>query len=302
MTSINTSAVLVAPDHQALRLQMATAGFLAGYGPSTRGSYKDGINQWFAWCRQIAVDPLEAQRPHLELWGRYLEEERQLMSSTVAHRLVTVRSFYRYCEDESVIDRSPASRIRLPRVSSESSTHGMTRGEAVQFLAASERNKVQYALVCLLLLNGLRVSEACSANVEDLSVERGHRTLRITRKGGKRQTMPLTAKTGRAVDLSVGERTSGPLLLTAAGTRMTRRRSGEVVGMIGRRAGIAYHCHPHLLRHAFATVALEAGAPIHDVQDSMGHADPRTTMNYNRNRGQLDRNSTHLVTAFLAST
>jgi site-specific recombinase XerD len=58
--------------------------------------------------------------------------------------------------------------------------------------------------------------------------------------------------------------------------------------------------HPHRLRHAFVTTALDAGVPLHDVQDSAGHADPRTTMRYNRNRYSLDWNATHIVTAFLA--
>lgn len=302
MTALDATCVEVVPAASSTnRLMLARAGFLAGYGPVTRESYIHGLDQWFRWCATTGIDPLEATRPHIDLWGRHLEEQRKLMQSTVAHRLVILRSFYRYCEDEGYIERSPAARVRLPKVSPESSTHGMTRAEAVQFLIASERNPVQHALVCLLLLNGLRISEACGADVEDLGVERGHRTLRITRKGGKRQTMPLAPKTARAVDLVIGDRTSGPLLLTAAGTRMTRHNAGKVIARIGRRAGIPYRTHPHLLRHAFCTVALDAGAPIHDVQDSMGHADPRTTSRYWRHRGQLDRNSTHLVTAFLAA-
>jgi site-specific recombinase XerD len=278
---------------------MARNGFLVGFKPATRASYADGLKQWFSWCASVDLDPLQAQRPHIELWGRYLEEERRLNPSTVAHRLVTLRSFYRYCEDEGYVDRSPANRVRLPRLGSDSSTHGMTRQEIMAFLAASERNPVQHALVCLLLLNGLRISEACGADIEDLGVEGGHRTLRISRKGGKRQTLPLSPKTARAIDAAIGARTAGPLLLTQVGTRMTRYNAAEIVDRIGRRAGLKYHVHPHMLRHSFCTTALGAGAPLHDVQDSMGHADPRSTQRYNRNRQSLDRNSTHLVSAML---
>ena len=74
----------------------------------------------------------------------------------------------------------------------------------------------------MLALNGLRVSEATGANIEALGVERGHRTLVITRKGGKVVTIPLAPRTARAIDLAVGERVDGPVFLTSDG----RRRAG----------------------------------------------------------------------------
>lgn len=304
MTALEVTRVdLVAhdPTHEqaSARLKMATAGFLSQFKPTTRTSYNDGLTQWYRWCRQVGLDPLNIDRPHIDLWGRHLEEERQLMPATVMHRLCTLRSFYRYCEDEGYVDRSPAAKIRLPKVSAESSTHGMTRQEAMQFLAASNRNPVQHALVALLLLNGLRISEALNANIEDMDVEAGHRVLRVTRKGGKRQLIPLSAKTARAVEAVIGERETGPILLTKDGKRFTRFAARDALVRIGRRANLTYRVHPHLLRHCFCTMALEAGSPLHDVQDSMGHADPRTTQRYNRRRGQLDRNATHLVSAFL---
>lgn len=283
------------------RLQTARAGWLAGYKPSTRASYVEASDQWFDWCQQHGIDPLRVERAHIDLWGRHLEEQRKLMPATVAQRLCTLRSFYRYCEEEDLIPKSPAARCRLPKVSTESSTHGMTRSEATRFLAASKRNSTQHALVCLLLLNGLRISEACSANVEALSVEYGHRTLTVARKGGKVQTLPLAPAVARALDAAIGERTDGPLLLTVANTRMTRTNAAKVIARLGRRANIPYKVHPHLLRHAHATIAFEAGVPLHEIQDGLGHADPRTTMRYNRHRHSLDRNPTHLVTAFLAA-
>ena len=67
----------------------------------------------------------------------------------------------------------------------------------------------EHALISLLALNGLRVSEATGANIEALGVERGHRILIITRKGGKMATIPLAPRTARAIDLAIGERTEG---------------------------------------------------------------------------------------------
>jgi integrase/recombinase XerD len=71
--------------------------------------------------------------------------------------------------------------------------------------------------VTLLAHNGLRIGEALAANVEDLGTERGHRTLRITRKGSRRATVVLAPVTARALDDYLGDRDSGPLFITAAG-------------------------------------------------------------------------------------
>jgi len=57
---------------------------------------------------------------------------------------------------------------------------------------------------------------------------------------------------------------------------------------------------PHTLRHAFITVALDAGAPLRDVQEAASHADPRTTMRYDRARTSLDRHAPYIVAAYVA--
>jgi site-specific recombinase XerD len=283
------------------RLRTAIAGFLAGYRKGTRDTYQRGLRFWGNWCQANGLDPLEAQRPHIELYGRWMEEDRGLMPATVLQRLSILKAFYRYCDEEGYVTKDPAARVRLPRVSAESSTKGLTRQQVSQLLAVSAANPAFHAMVCLLALNGLRISEACGANIADLGVGLGHRTLTVTRKGGKKQTVPLIAVTARAVDAAIGDRTSGPILVTAAGTRMTRSNAGKVLERLGKRAGIDVHVHPHQLRHAFCTIALSAGAQLHDVQDSMGHADPRTTRRYDRNRQSLDRNVTGLVGAFVAA-
>jgi integrase len=79
----------------------------------------------------------------------------------------------------------------------------------------------EHALISLLALNGLRVSEATGADIDQLGLERGHHTLVITRKGGKVVTIPLAPRTARAIDLAIGERTEGPLFATAEGCGWT---------------------------------------------------------------------------------
>ncbi|HEX9355591.1 MAG TPA: tyrosine-type recombinase/integrase [Streptosporangiaceae bacterium] len=104
----------------------------------------------------------------------------------------------------------------------------------------------------------------------------------ITRKGGKVVTIPLAPRTARAIDLATGERCEGPICLAPAGQRLDRHGAGRIVRKVARRAGITKQAGPHTLRHAFITAALDAGVPLRDVQEAASHADPRTTIRYDR--------------------
>ena len=92
----------------------------------------------------------------------------------------------------------------------------------------------------------------------------------------------------------------GPIFLDANGERLDRHAAGRIVRRVARRAGIGKRVGPHTLRHAFITAALDAGVPLRDVQEAASHADPRTTMRYDRGRQSLDRHATYIVATFIA--
>jgi integrase len=97
----------------------------------------------------------------------------------------------------------------------------------------------------------------------------------------------------------VGERSEGPIFVGADGQRLDRHAAGRIVRRVARKAGITKRVGLHTLRHAFITAALDAG-PLRDVQEAASHADPRTTMRYDRARVSLDRHATYIVATFLA--
>lgn len=117
----STTALPVFDDPVTRRAMLAIAGFLAGFGTATRTGYAMDLRLFTAWCRDCGLGLFEAQRSHLELFGRSMEA-RGLMPSTVARRLSALTSFYRYCEQEGHIERSPAAHIRRPKVDNESRT------------------------------------------------------------------------------------------------------------------------------------------------------------------------------------
>jgi site-specific recombinase XerD len=280
--------------------QQALVGFIGGYSGLTRDAYALDLRQFAAWCQQRQLALFDVARADIESFARQLEDIGRARA-TIARRLCTITALYRYAVEEGLLERSPAVHVRRPRLDYESNATGLDRNEVgAMLVAAGLAGAREHALISLLALNGLRVTEAIGADIERLGLERGHRTLMVLRKGGETVTVPLAPRTARAIDLLIGERAEGPILLARDGQRLDRHGAARIVRRIARRAGINKRVGPHTLRHAFITAALDAGVPLRDVQEAASHADPRTTMRYDRARVSLDRHATYIVAAFVA--
>lgn len=281
-------------------VHMAIGGWLATYAANTRNYYRQRITSWTHWLHTFGVHPFEVKRAHVELYGRGLTEK-GLMDSTVAGHLSTIKSFYKWAFLEDYIDRDPTAHVRRPKIDDLVSRPYLDRMELGKFIAAAEGSSSRdYALVCLLAFNGLRISEALGANIETISQERGHHTLVIMGKGRKPATIPLVPRTHRALMAYIGERTEGPIFLGECGARMDCSAARRTIHRIARRAQINKRLSPHSLRRSFVTDALDAGVPLRDVQHSARHADPRTTARYDMNRKSLDSHCGYVVAAFVA--
>jgi site-specific recombinase XerD len=290
-------------------LQDLLAGYLLSKRSATRTAYAADLRSWLAWCTDRGVDPLGAGLHHADAYLRTLDEVgdpatgRRLAPSTIARRVSAVHGFYRYAVAHQAVTGSPFTAATRPRVDGESMTSGLTRTQVLALMrTAAEHSPRSEALVALLVLNGLRITEALAARVEDLDHDRGHRVLRITRKGGRRAKVPLTPAVQRAIDAATAGRSAGPLFVTASGKALDRTAAWRLLRRLATTAGIpgAHRISPHSMRHTFATTALDAGVPLRDVQDSLGHADPRTTRLYDRTRANLDRNAAYAVAAHLS--
>ncbi len=298
-TTPSSAAIAVIEPAFSETEKLALAGFLAGYSGMTREAYTLDLRQFTAWCRQRQLRLFAARRADIERFARDLEAAGRARA-TITRRLSTIAGLYRYAVEEDLLDHSPAVHVRRPRIDYESHATGLDRNEVGALLvAAGLGTPAEHALISLLALNGLRVSEATGADIEALGTGRGHRTLAITRKGGKKAVIPLAPRTARGIDLVIGERCEGPIFTTPAGQR-DRHGAGRTVRRVARRAGLDKKIGPHTLRHAFITAALDAGVPLRDVQEAASHADPRTTMRYDRARVSLDRHATYIVAAYIA--
>ncbi len=220
-TTIPSAALVPAVPVFTSTERLALAGFLAGYSGLTRQAYELDLRQYASWCQQHHLRLFQARRADIECFARDLEA-RGRARATVTRRLCTIAGFYRYAVEEELLDHSPAAHVRRPRLDYESHAAGLDRNELGALLvAAGPGPPAEHALISLLALNGLRVSEATGADIEAMGIERGHRTLVVTRKGRKIVTIPLAPRTARAIDLAIGERCAGPVFLAPDGRGWT---------------------------------------------------------------------------------
>ncbi|MFY1622696.1 tyrosine-type recombinase/integrase [Micromonospora sp. WMMD723] len=287
----------------------------------TRDAYRRDIAGWLTWCAGGDLDPLRATFLDVNAYARQLEATpaarsgRPLTPATVARKLSALSSWYEFLVKLRAVDANPVSGADRPRIDRDhSATVGLTPQEVDALLAAADadtgptaaRNRAAVALLADL---GLRVGELVSLDLADLGAERGHRSVRFVGKGGKSRRRALTPGTAYALDAYLTERAAtagvavealtGPLLATTTGGRLDRHSVFRLVRRLAATAGIAAAAKlsPHSLRHAFATTAREEGVPLEDVQDAMGHADPRTTRRYDRDRHNLDRDPAYVIWA-----
>jgi site-specific recombinase XerD len=285
-------------------LLRAVAAYLARFKGATRMHTDSDLRGYLMWCRAHGLAPLLAQRVHVELYLRWMQEVREFKPSTISRRVSVVVGCYRTCVLDGVLTVSPADHVRRPNVPPESPTLGLTHLEFEAMLTAGKTsgNVNDFALVAMLGLLGLRIFEACGANVEDLGEEHGHRVLKVRGKGGKVVLTPLPPAVQRAIERAVDGRPSGPVLRTTRGTRMDRHAATRRLRHLADSGHVqTRRMHPHMLRHTFVTTMLDAGVDLRDVQIAARHADPRTTMRYDRARKNLDRHPNYILAAYMAS-
>ncbi|MEH1130077.1 tyrosine-type recombinase/integrase [Micromonospora sp. CPCC 206061] len=285
-------------------MSLAVAAYLARYKGLSRYHIDAELRLFLTWCTDRDLDPFGVRRADVERYVRWLQEARRYRPSTVCRRLSVVTGFYRTCVIDGVLEHSPAEYVRRPTGPAESPTLGLShlQFEALLTAARQSSNRFDFALVVMLGLLGLRIFEATAANIGDLGDEHGHRVLRVCGKGGKVVLVPLPPAVGRAIDQAVGSRFAGPILLNTRGRRMDRHAATRRLKHLAMVCGMRLPpLHPHMLRHTYVTTMLDAGVSLRDVQIAARHADPRTTMRYDRARKNLDRHPNYVLAAYMAA-
>jgi site-specific recombinase XerD len=247
------------------------------------------------------IEVLRATRGDLETYLRHLEGC-GYAAATIARRFGTVATFYRYAVIDGVLAVNPAAAVSRPKVNWEGQRRTVLHPLefAAVLTAARTSSPNDHALVCLLGMIGLRVSEACAVDITDIRYESGYELLRVIGKGAKPSDIPLPIPVLRAVREAIDGRQAGPVLRTRSGRRMDRAGASRALSRVARAAGVTRPISPHGLRRTFCTTGLVTGIGIRDMQYAMRHADPRTTLRYDMAKSNLDRHAAHSIAAYLA--
>lgn len=276
----------------------ARDGFLDRYAGGTRTLYELDLRIFFDWCAEQTLEPLTVRRTDLEAFGRHLIHDRQNAPRTAARRLQTIRSFYRLAAADELIDRDPTLMMRMPRWHVDRSTIAYTTPRQTEELlaTAAATSPAHHAMIALMAYLGLRISEVCRVQIEDLhETPLGYVVLTGIRKGGRPYEAPLPIPLLRIITAATGDRTSGPVILTRAGNQQTRHGAYDWFRRLTKKANLPAELHPHSMRHGAAKMLLTAGVPIQEVQAFMGHADIRTTMHYAESEMSHDRHPVHVA-------
>ena len=195
---MDTDTLPALSDSDDPMLRLAVAAHLARYKGQSRAHTASDLNAYLRWCLEKDLRPLHAQRAHVELYLRWLQEVRRLRPSTVSRRLSVLATFYRTCVIDQILEHSPAEYVRRPHVPLESPTLGLShlQFEAIITAGRGSTNANDFALVAMLGLLGLRVFEATGSNVQALGEARGHRVLTVHGKGDKTALVPLPPAVG----------------------------------------------------------------------------------------------------------
>jgi integrase/recombinase XerC len=212
---------------------------------------------------------------------------------TLARKLSTLRSLYRYLVREGLSAANPARGVasprrpkKLPTVLPEEEVAALVEApEAGAPLALRDR-----AFLELLYASGLRVSELTGLSLGDLDLAAG--TVRVLGKRRKERIVPVGRRALEAIDryldqarpaLAAGPdhaRAGDALFLNWRGGRLSARSVARALDKWVLAAGLPRHVHPHVLRHCFATHLLANGADLRGIQELLGHASLSTTQRY----------------------
>ncbi len=260
--------------------------------PLTLKSYAEDLGsllEFFELEIKAIPRPNEVSVATLRAYVAYLHEC-QYARTTIARRLACLRSFFRYCAREKLIDHNPTAALRTPRLGRKL-PHFLSTEQVVRLLEAPPANDPMglrdRAMLETTYSAGLRVAELVSLDVEGWDRDAG--ILRVIGKGRKERIAPVGSYAARALERWLEVRQPNPdaaaknaraMFLNRFGARMTTRSVGRMLEKYIVQTGLNDLTSPHTLRHSFATHLLDGGADLRSVQELLGHKSLTTTQIY----------------------
>ncbi len=277
-----------------------------GLSQNTRVAYRNDLEQLASFMQEEAtrlgsIPPWAGFNRQAMLSYLLNLKERNYAPTTVARKVASAKSFFKFMESEGIMKTNPIQDVSSPKVGkslpkpiSVSQVRRLLDQPAKQSKTEAKRD---IAILQLLYASGMRVSELVSLNLDDIDTAGGY--VRCLGKGRKERLIPIHKQATSAVEEYINEDrprlvhddTEKALFLNARGDRLTRQGLWQILKEYAKSAELEADITPHTLRHSFATHMLNGGADLRSVQELLGHANISTTQIY-----------THLTTEHIRSS
>jgi len=298
--------------------EACTAWLMKSQSGETRNGYSRDLAQFlrYSGMPRGEWEFLAAVRPsHVAAWRDHLLERGQT-SNSVSRKLSVIRSLFGFLRDYGYTGANPAdtSFVSAPVPPRDGKTVALTPQDCRRVLDAPSLENPEglrdRAILAVLAFTGCRVGEIMRLRVSDFKASGGHRVLEVRGKGGKERRVPLHPEAAERletwIEVQANCEEGAPLfrpVKTPRGkgedgflsTPLTRRGIQYLVDRYVRKLGLDPNVTVHSFRVTALTTARERGADLVDLQDFAGHADPRTTLTYIRNRDRLSRSPAYVL-------
>ena len=261
-----------------------------GLSDNTRQAYAGDLQAFTAWLQGRSVSTLNAVKREQVLDYLMDEKARGLKTTSLSRRLVAIKVFFRFLQQENLLTTNVTEAMDAPRLW-KILPDTLNYKEVERLLAAPPAKSKLYlrdrALLETFYASGLRVSEVAGLRVEDVHFDAGY--VRCIGKGNKERVVPIGESARAALraylealrpQLAERQPDVTALFLTRAGHAISRKTLWRMIKHYAHVAGIAKRISPHTLRHSFASHLLANGAPLRVIQEMLGHADIATTQIY----------------------
>ncbi|MEW6698571.1 MAG: tyrosine recombinase XerC [Bacillota bacterium] len=249
----------------------------------------DGLD-YFATVLAVPVEQIQPSAINGRLLRGFLAslQQRKLSRATVARKLASWRSFFRFIYNHGVVKANPMLRMANPKQEKRLPIF-LYQEEAGQLVEAPETTTSlglrDRALLELLYATGIRVSELVTLDRHDIELNRGY--LRVMGKGSKERLVPIHDRAVAALEHymrhvrpGIAQQDCSSLFVNYKGTRLSDRGVRKIIDKYCRQVGLNNNISPHAIRHSFATHLLDNGADLRSVQELLGHVSLSTTQIY----------------------
>ena len=261
---------------------------MRNYSPRTIKKYEQTVQRFarYAWVRQQAgrdpFDEEELDSAPLDAdvnvssalvtdFFSYITERRDYKPKTLHRMISTLSSFYRYLYTQGVVVANPMLGVERPRIKNLELKY-LKHSQVIRLLRSIE-NRRNRLIVRLIYATGVRVSELCAINVEDIDFE--EQTIRVKGKGDKIRTVFVDEETLDEIDEFIGNKIEGPLFIGQQGNHISPRTVQHIF-----KENAPDGITPHKIRHSYASELYRRSKNLRVVQENLGHSSIKTTEIY----------------------